>query len=320
MLDPKDQALITALDFHARQGLSELADTLGISKQLLDYRLRALQKREVITGYYAVIDSRKLGFIYGRLFVQFTSLTPQLRTKISKFVKNHKQLFWAIGMGGIYDYIFVYWAKDSTEFEQLIKEFLTEFGSVVRARSENIITNLTHLSYSFGAKKTKRLRFDLKEQQQVIVLDSVDTAVIKAVSDKARESVTALAKRAGVTEKVFGYRLKKLEEMGVIAAYRPVVDFSKLGLSYFKVFLNLDFSSPKQIAALEAALAANPKVIYLVHGIGMPGDLDIEVLAKDQAEFFAFVDGLRGEFPGVIREYNYLLYSELIKVNYFPFN
>ena len=69
LLDDLDRRILSALDFGPRQGLANLVEDLGISPQLLDYRLKSLQKKGVLIGFRAVIDSFKLGFIYSSLFV-----------------------------------------------------------------------------------------------------------------------------------------------------------------------------------------------------------------------------------------------------------
>ena len=319
MLDEKDFRILTALDFHARDGLTDLAARLDMSKQLLEYRMKGLRKNGVLGGFYPVINSHRLGYFYGRLCVQCSVVSPALERDLRRYVEGHHQLFWAFAMGGAYDYLFVYWAHSVAQFEGFIADFMRRFGAAVRGRSEHIISNVVHLSHRCFIPNAPWRRFDLKDTGAICRLDELDQNILRALAGDARASYVKLAAQIKASEKVVRYRLRRLEDRQIIAGYRPVINYDRAGLMYFKVFLQLDFTQAGRFPTLEQYLIENRYTLYLVHGIGLPGDLDFELVIPSQAEFFAFMEQLRKSFPKVIIGYQYLLFSRLLKVNYFPF-
>ena len=69
---------------------------------------------------------------------------------------------------------------------------------------------------------------------------------------------------------------------------------------------------------LRAHLKKQPAVIYLVDDIGIT-DLDVEMMFRSNDEFFRFLDNFQFRFSELIRDYQYMIYTETLKVSYLPF-
>lgn len=60
-LDETDRRLVAALARDGRQSAAALAHELGLSRQAVAERIRALERRGVIRGYHAAVDPKALG-------------------------------------------------------------------------------------------------------------------------------------------------------------------------------------------------------------------------------------------------------------------
>ena len=60
-LDPKDLAILEALQADGRIALSELGRKIGLSQPAMSERVKRLEDRGIITGYGARIDWQALG-------------------------------------------------------------------------------------------------------------------------------------------------------------------------------------------------------------------------------------------------------------------
>lgn len=60
-------------------------------------------------------------------------------------------------------------------------------------------------------------------------MDEIDRHIVSLMQENARISVTELGKRIGLSTPAANERLKRLEERGVITAYRAVINPEKLG-------------------------------------------------------------------------------------------
>jgi Lrp/AsnC family transcriptional regulator, leucine-responsive regulatory protein len=64
-IDEIDAQILTLLQERGRMKRGAIADEVGLSVPSISERIRKLEDRDVITGYHAVVDRRKLGFDIG---------------------------------------------------------------------------------------------------------------------------------------------------------------------------------------------------------------------------------------------------------------
>ena len=56
-LDLKDRKILYELDLDARQPLTQIGKKVGLSKDVVSYRMKKLQDEGIIKNYYTVIDA-----------------------------------------------------------------------------------------------------------------------------------------------------------------------------------------------------------------------------------------------------------------------
>jgi Lrp/AsnC family leucine-responsive transcriptional regulator len=56
-LDLKDRKILYELDLDARQPLTRIGKKVGLSKDVVSYRMKKLQDEGIIKNYYTVIDA-----------------------------------------------------------------------------------------------------------------------------------------------------------------------------------------------------------------------------------------------------------------------
>ena len=92
-------------------------------------------------------------------------------------------------------------------------------------------------------------------------LDRFDQAILRALSGDARMAVTELARRIGLTKTPTQARMKRLEELGVIAGYRAVLNPIRMGLAHV-AFVEVRLSDTREVAlqAFNRAVQAVPEI------------------------------------------------------------
>lgn len=81
-------------------------------------------------------------------------------------------------------------------------------------------------------------------------IDRYDAAILRALSEDGRMSVTELARRIGLTKTPTQARVKRLEEAGVIAGYRAVLNPIRMGMAHV-AYVEVRLSDTRE-AALQA--------------------------------------------------------------------
>ena len=94
-----------------------------------------------------------------------------------------------------------------------------------------------------------------------IDLDRFDQAILRVLASDGRISATELARRIGLSKSPTQARMKRLEDAGVITAYRAQLDPIKMGLSHV-AFVEVRLSDTRESAlqAFNKAVLAIPEV------------------------------------------------------------
>ena len=121
-----------------------------------------------------------------------------------------------------------------------------------------------------------------------------------------RLSNVELARRVGLTPPPCLRRVKRLEQAGVIAGYRAVIDPAAVGRG-LEVLAEVEVSATdlRSVQAFEATVAAYDEVIEFRRMFGRP-DYFIRIAVADHAAYEAFLTGKLIGLPGVLRVESYL--------------
>jgi Lrp/AsnC family transcriptional regulator, leucine-responsive regulatory protein len=116
-------------------------------------------------------------------------------------------------------------------------------------------------------------------------LDATDRRILGALQRNGRLPNVELADQVGLSPSPCLRRVKRLEQDGVIAGYRAVLDRQKLGIG-MTVFVELkvDQHSDRTAAAISKALNAAPEIIS-AHIVSGSADFLLEVAVADLAHY-----------------------------------
>lgn len=131
-------------------------------------------------------------------------------------------------------------------------------------------------------------------------LDLKDRKILYELDIDARQSLSKIAKKAGLSKEVVNYRINKLQEDGVINGFYARIDSSKAGLTLFRTFLKLQNITPEKEKELIDYLVSQKEIGWCV---SIQGNWDINFIfwANNNDHFFKFwkkFKGLYGEFLG----------------------
>lgn len=115
-------------------------------------------------------------------------------------------------------------------------------------------------------------------------LDVIDKKLIYELNWHARQSHSILAKKLRVSKQVVAYRIKKLEEAGILKSYHAVIDWRRLGYNAIRVYIkweNITLEKEKEVYEL---IRRDPLFMWAIR---FEGDIDIAfyVWLRDISEF-----------------------------------
>jgi DNA-binding Lrp family transcriptional regulator len=139
-----------------------------------------------------------------------------------------------------------------------------------------------------------------------IRLDRLDREILLQLQRDGRLSNVELARRVGLTPPPCLRRVKRLEDAGVIAGYRAVVDLAALGRGLeVDVDVDINANDLKTVREFETTTAGYEEVVELRRMFGHP-DYFLRVTVADHAAYEAFLTGKLIGLPGVLHVTSHL--------------
>ncbi|MFG2556104.1 Lrp/AsnC family transcriptional regulator [Streptomyces sp. NPDC048581] len=139
-----------------------------------------------------------------------------------------------------------------------------------------------------------------------VSLDALDREILFHLRQDGRLTNVELAKRVGLTPPPCLRRVKRLEEAGVIAGYRAVIDPQAVGRG-LEVLIDVEVSATdrKTFLDFEDTVASYEEVTEFRRMFGRP-DYFIRVAVADHAAYEAFLTGKLTGIPCVLRVESHL--------------
>ncbi|MEL7133338.1 MAG: Lrp/AsnC ligand binding domain-containing protein [Pseudomonadota bacterium] len=137
-------------------------------------------------------------------------------------------------------------------------------------------------------------------------LDRLDQAILAALAEDGRISITELASRIGLSKSPTQARLRRLEMTGIIMGYRALLDPISLGLDHV-AFVEVRLSDTREAAlrAFNAAVQHLPEVEQ-AHMIASHFDYLLKVRTRNMAHYRQFLGDVISGLPHVASTSTYV--------------
>lgn len=113
-------------------------------------------------------------------------------------------------------------------------------------------------------------------------LDRYDRHILELLQQDGRLTNQQLAEKIGLSASPCLRRVRALEEAGLIAGYRAILDEKKLGLSLMAlVHISMDRHTPERFANFEAKISELPQVLECLLITGQDADYQLKVVVRD---------------------------------------
>jgi Lrp/AsnC family transcriptional regulator, leucine-responsive regulatory protein len=312
-LAPKDKAILAELGLDARQNLTGLARKVHLSKQVVSYRIKQLERMKIIRGYHAIPDVYRLGKAHFRVFVKYHQLDTETEARLIRELSRCAEVSWLTLLDGDFDLEFVVWSDNIMEFDSVYNEILSRFGRHFYEKYFSIGTRVEYLPLRFLSPERRpgrSLVFGGSYRQGV--LSDVDKKLLYEINRNGRISMAELARKSGVSVPAARSHLQGLLKSGVIIGFGIKIDHRRLGLTYRKVLLKLNDPAKGRIDRISAYLRRQESVIFLVKTIGAY-DFEFELLTESNEEFYHFMKEFRSRFAADIRSHNTVIVHDELK-------
>lgn len=319
-MDLIDKKILCELDLNCRTPLSKIAKKLRIGRNVLDYRIKKLEKEKLITSYICSISLSKFGYKSYKIYCKMHSLSQIKEKELIEFLKNQSSVIHLIKTEGSFDYAFVVGYKNILDLDLFLTNFRTKFNNLLQDYFVSIIvySKIFKLQKLLLGEKQEILKFDrYGNEQKEIALDEKDKKILLVLSKEANISLIDLSKKTGLSLDIVKYRLKFLTQ-DVVSSYRAIIDMNKLDYFHYVLMLKIRNASNSEEQELISSISSKKNVMYFTKRIGH-FDYEINFAIKDINDLNLFISEIKSQFGSIIDSYELILNSKILKLNYLTF-
>jgi len=138
-------------------------------------------------------------------------------------------------------------------------------------------------------------------------IDLKDRKILYELDLNCRQSNAQIGKKVGLGRDVVGYRIKKMEDEGIINNYWTFIDTFRLGYNVFRIYINFQYVTPK-IKEEIIKYFVDYKNSWVVFSAKSPIDLVVVMWVKDIFEFCQFWEKTLDLYEDYFSEYHTSIY------------
>lgn len=123
-IDDVDYAILSILQEDCRTPLEEIARRIKIPKSTVYYRIKKLEERKIIEGYYAKIDAAKLGKEYIAVILVKAKYGPGYHEKVGRKIAEITGVWAVYFVLGDIDFIVMARANDREDYMRILNTLM----------------------------------------------------------------------------------------------------------------------------------------------------------------------------------------------------
>ena len=319
-LDVKDRKILYELDVNSRQTNSGIAKKVGLSKQVVGFRIKRFIKEKIISFFYSVIDISKLSFTVHKNFLRLQNLDSGKEKELIDFLINHPNVVWVASCDGKFDLAFGTWAKDMAFLDKTITELNKNFGRYIAERQIATIIRGDYFVRDYLISKEKPSPYRESFFGAVhapVKMDRNDWKILVSLGKDSRITAVDISKEVKLSVDAIVERIKKLEKSGVIKHYNIVPNESKYPYIHYKVLIGFRNISEKREISIREYCRTNPNIIYIVKYLGS-WEFEIDLEVEDAEQFRDIMMDIKTRFNDILKDYSALHIYQVHKYNFCP--
>lgn len=238
-LDIKDRKILYYINLNCRQSNTQIGKKVGLSRKVVEYRIKRMEEEGIITGYWTNIDSYRFGYQVYRYYIITQSATSAKKKEMILELADYKNT-WVTGeIKGNYHMSTVIWVKSIPEFYRFWDDFNEKYGDYIAEKifSVYLQADMFPLSYLLGGEYPKKDRENPEYvgMKNPISISRDDAILLNEISANARIPLVDLAKKLDCSSQTANYQLKKLQQKEIIQGFHVGININKLGYQHYKV-------------------------------------------------------------------------------------
>lgn len=320
-LDITDRKILYLLSLNARLNNSVIAKTLNTSKEKVGYRIKRLEKKNILHGYMTVFNIQKLGYYTFSLLVKLNNLfyKDQFISRLNEIKEVNRILH----LGGRWNMLLIFSVKkleDTNRIIEMVLKFKEDIDDYLIL--QQIDEDFMGLNLLLDAEEKNKLQIKRPNPSSFFNdfvhsennkfegrPDKEEIELVNIIKMNARLSLLDISKKMKLTLPGAKYKFQNIVKKGFVRHFIPM-----MSLSYFGFQWNLIFFRTHDVEkdAFFRYMFQNPFITWGEEFIGR-WNFSISIYSKNNYHFNLVLEDIKEKFADKIISYEILTVYDQIK-------
>ncbi len=138
-LDKTDRKILNLLTKDSSMSYIEIAKKLGLTMDIVRYRIKNLSNNEIIIKFFPEINLKKLGYTEYLYTIKLKDLSEEKNNKIRNSINQNQNITYSFIDSNSYNLVFVCAFKNTEEIDHLTRSLRKEFKEIIQEQEYLII-------------------------------------------------------------------------------------------------------------------------------------------------------------------------------------
>jgi len=313
-LDLLDKKIITELNKNVRSSYSDIAKKLKTSKEVINYRIKRLEKEGIIKEYVTIFG---FGYRAYKILINFSKIDSKNDKKILNYLNSNSYINWLTPCTGAWDLVFAIMAKTPNEFDVILREIMQNIGEFVGNYKLGISVGSETFGHTYVLNSVNDSKSVKKNNYYDLDYDDKDKKIAKILHKNSRAKLMDIYKETNIPIDTIKYRIKKMEKNAIIKRYRLILDTSRLGYDRYEIFLRFINLTDNLSSKFKEYSKQNPNIEFFSRCVGS-WDIELTVHFKNQQDLRSFILDVKEKFGENIQLFETISLFETQNFVYFP--
>lgn len=146
-LDEIDEKILKILSTSARISILDIIKKLGLTRDIISYRMKKLSKEDIIHQYRISINLDTIGHKLYKILLRLHTLTPEKEKQFITYVASHPHGVQYLKLIGSWDCELEFEVKDEEQLHSILLEIRNKFSEIIRDYDTLLIHQEHKLDY-----------------------------------------------------------------------------------------------------------------------------------------------------------------------------
>lgn len=131
-LDKKDRIILNEIVNDARKKIIDISKDTKLSVDVVTYRIKKMEKQEIINGYKCLFNVEKLGLVATKAFVYFKNINEKRKQDFINYLKTLNNSVNVVTTFAPWDLEIIFESESYTEYYKTMDKLKEEFSDIIK--------------------------------------------------------------------------------------------------------------------------------------------------------------------------------------------